>query len=86
MTPERLESFHDEVMQLNRIVDDLKLINRAEAGALELREEEISAMELLSRPAASFLTRFETLQIMISKGFFLRATDAKHTFWGFSKS
>ena len=48
---ERLNSLHDEVMQLTRIVEDLKLINRAEARVLELREEEFSATELLSRTA-----------------------------------
>ena len=69
MTPERLESLHDEVMQLNRIVEDLKLINRAEAGALELRKEEFSAVELLSRTASSFQTRFETHQIQVTRDF-----------------
>ena len=34
---ERLNSLHDEVMQLTRIDEDLKLINRAEAGMLKLR-------------------------------------------------
>jgi len=37
LSQERLNSLHDEVMQLTRIVEDLKLINRAEAGVLELR-------------------------------------------------
>ena len=44
-------------MQLTRIVEDLKLINRAEAGVLELREEEFSATELLSRTASGFETQ-----------------------------
>ena len=68
-TPERLESLHDEVMQLNRIVEDLKLINRAEAGALELRKEDFSAVELLSRTASSFQTRFESHQIQVTRDF-----------------
>ena len=38
LSQERLNSLHDEVIQLTRIVEDLKLINRAEARVLELRE------------------------------------------------
>ena len=55
LSQERLNSLHDEVMQLTRIVEDLKLINRAESGVLELREEEFSVTKLLSRTASGFL-------------------------------
>ena len=56
-------------MQLTRIGEDLKLINRAEAGVLELREEEFSATELLSRTASGFETRFDTHLIQVKKDF-----------------
>ncbi len=69
LSQERLNSLHDEVMQLTRIVEDLKLINRAEAGVLELREEEFSATELLSRTASGFETRFDTHLIQVKQDF-----------------
>ena len=69
LSQERLNSLHDEVMQLTHIVEDLKLINRAEAGVLELREEEFSATELLSRTASGFETRFDTHLIQVKQDF-----------------
>ena len=65
MSQEKLNSLHVEVMQLTRIVEDLKLINRAEAGVLELREEDFSPTELLSRTASGFETRFDTHLIQV---------------------
>ena len=56
-------------MQLTRIVEDLKLINRAEAGVLELREEDFSPTELLSRTASGFETRFDTHLIQVKQDF-----------------
>ena len=69
LSQERLNSLHDEVMQLTRIVEDLKLINRAEAVVLELREEDFSATELLSQTASGFETRFETHLIQVKQDF-----------------
>ncbi|MGA0441420.1 MAG: ATP-binding protein [bacterium] len=69
LSQERLNSLHDEVMQLTRIVEDLKLINRAEAGVLELREEDFSPTELLSRTASGFETRFDTHLIQVKQDF-----------------
>ena len=69
LSQDRLNSLHDEVMQLTRIVEDLKLINRAEAGVLELREEDFSPTELLSRTASGFETRFDTHLIQVKQDF-----------------
>jgi signal transduction histidine kinase len=55
-TRERIESLHEETMQLARLVDDLQDLALAEAGRLELAPERV-ALAALVRRAASGLER-----------------------------
>jgi signal transduction histidine kinase len=59
-TRERIESLHEETMQLARLVDDLQDLALAEAGRLELAPERVELAALVRR-AASGLER-EALQ------------------------
>jgi two-component system sensor histidine kinase BaeS len=48
-TPERLESLHEETMQLARLVDDLQDLALAEAGRLELEPQRVELAALVRR-------------------------------------
>ena len=50
----RLEELLDETQHLSRLVEDLRTIANAEAGALELRKEATDVAELIRDSAASF--------------------------------
>jgi len=50
----RLEELLDETRHLSRLVEDLRTIANAEAGALELRKEATDIAELIRESAASF--------------------------------
>jgi len=50
----RLEELLDETRHLSRLVEDLRTIANAEAGALELRKEATDIGELIRESAASF--------------------------------
>ncbi len=58
-TPERLTSLHHEVLHLSRLVDDLKLISRAEAGRLELNRRSLDLSTLLEETAQRFQGRLQ---------------------------
>ncbi len=57
-TPERMASLHAEVLRLDRIVKDLRLINRVEAGNLELNRVSVGLGELLHETTRRFRERF----------------------------
>lgn len=50
----RLDELLDETKHLSRLVEDLRTIANAEAGALELRKEPTDLAELIRETAASF--------------------------------
>ena len=60
---ERLVSLHAEVMHISRIVDDLKLINRAEAGDLSLSKVETDPIKLLRETLEQFKERLSKSEI-----------------------
>jgi len=62
---ERLASLHAEVMHISRIVDDLKLINRAEAGDLSLSKVETDPIKLFSETLEQFKERLSKSGIKI---------------------
>lgn len=64
-TPERLNSLHSEVMRLTRLVEDLKLINRAEAGRLELQQRPLDLTPFLRELTARFANRLEQSQLEV---------------------
>jgi two-component system sensor histidine kinase BaeS len=51
---ERLQGLLDETRHLSRLVEDLRTIANAEAGALELRKERVDPAELIRDAAAAF--------------------------------
>lgn len=53
-TPKRLDSVYDEIQQLERIVEDLRTLSLADAGALVLNRQEIAPRELLQRVATRY--------------------------------
>lgn len=53
-TPTRLDAVHEEILHLERIVDDLRTLSLADAGALVLNRQPIVVDELLQRVANRF--------------------------------
>lgn len=53
-TPKRLDAVYDEIQQLERIVEDLRTLSLADAGALVLNRQNISPRELLQRVATRY--------------------------------
>lgn len=53
-TPKRLDSVYEEIQQLERIVEDLRTLSLADAGALVLNFQEIGPRDLLQRVANRF--------------------------------
>ena len=63
---ERMASLHAEVMHISRIVDDLKLINRAESGDLSLNKVETDPIKLLIETLEQFNERLSNSGIKIN--------------------
>ena len=63
--PERFESLHAEVLHLARIVDDLKLLSRAEAGQLNLCKVELDPVKLLQQALEQYADRLAERGITI---------------------
>ncbi len=53
-TPQRLDAVYDEIQHLERIVEDLRTLSLADAGALVLNRQPVSPRELLQRVANRF--------------------------------
>ena len=63
---ERLASLHSEVMHISLIVDDLKLINQAESGNLNLSKVETDPIKLLIETLEQFNERLSNSGIKIN--------------------
>jgi signal transduction histidine kinase len=53
-TPARLEAVYEEIEHLERLVEDLRTLSLADAGALSLNRQALAPGELLSRVAARY--------------------------------
>ncbi len=53
-TPARLEAVYQEIEQLEHLVDDLRTLSLADAGALALNRQPLAPRELLTRVAARY--------------------------------
>jgi len=53
-TPERLRMMHAEAQRLKRLVDDLRTLSLADAGALPMQQAIVSVVPLLNRVAQAF--------------------------------
>jgi signal transduction histidine kinase len=53
-TSERLDTIHDEVQHLQRLVEDLRTLSQADSGDLTLNREPVAPLALLERMAKSY--------------------------------
>lgn len=53
-TPQRLETIYAEIERLQRMVEDLRTLTRAEAGELTLNRQDLPVERLLQQAAAAF--------------------------------
>lgn len=63
---EHLELVRDEAQQLERLIDDLRTLSLAEAGALALNREPVDLAELAREVAAAFATQAATAAVGLS--------------------
>jgi methyl-accepting chemotaxis protein len=65
-SPAVLESLHEEVLILNRLIEDLQELSLAEAGQLRFTRESVSIHEVLSRSVNASSAQAASKQITIS--------------------
>ena len=65
-TPKRLDSVYEEIQQLERIVEDLRTLSLADAGALVLNRYEIAPRDLLQRVANRFAPQADPKKITLT--------------------
>ena len=61
-----IDTIHEEVVHLSRLVEDLRLLAQADAGALHLNREPDSLEDLLRRTVEAFRPRTEAKEVSIS--------------------
>lgn len=64
-TPARLDAVYDEIVHLEHIVEDLRTLSLADAGALVLNRQEIAPRELLQRVANRFALQATNKKILL---------------------
>ncbi len=65
-TSARLEAMYDELQHLEHLVDDLRTLSLADAGALALNRQPLAPRELLNRVAARFAQQAEQKNIALT--------------------
>ena len=60
---ETLESVHQQVLQLNHLVEDVKLLSLLDAGALRLNFEQAAIGDVLDRSARGFLAKAQAKNV-----------------------
>jgi two-component system, OmpR family, sensor histidine kinase BaeS len=65
-TPGAVRSLHNEVLRLNRLVDDLYQLALSDLGALTYRKEEVDLREVLENAANSYRPEFERKSLTLS--------------------
>jgi two-component system, OmpR family, sensor histidine kinase BaeS len=66
MTPDRLNSLHSEVMNLNRLVNDLYELSMSDIGALNYQKQVIDVAETLNKTLESHRDEFDSKNITVS--------------------
>lgn len=66
-TQERMASLHSEVMNLNRLIDDLYELSLSDIGALSYRKQRVNLNEILDASLASLKSAFAEKQITINR-------------------
>lgn len=65
-TEDRLAVIHHEIEHLQRLVDDLRTLSRADAGELALNRQSLSPIELLKQVATTYNHQAEQKQIKVA--------------------
>jgi two-component system, OmpR family, sensor histidine kinase BaeS len=78
VTPENLEAVHEQVMLLNRLVEDLRTLANAEAGQLVLDRQPLNLVDLCQRQVMAFQSRADAAQIDLT----LQLDNGPVTVWG----
>ena len=63
---ETLESIHQQVLQLNHLVEDVKLLSLLDAGALRLNFEKAAVSDVLKRSVRGFMTKAQSKEIRLT--------------------
>jgi two-component system sensor histidine kinase BaeS len=69
ITPETIQSLHQEAMRLNRLVDDLYQLSLTDISALIYRKEDLNVDEVLRDSIESFRTEFGRKGIKVAGDF-----------------
>jgi signal transduction histidine kinase len=67
--PETIDAIYRQILQLHRLVDDLRLLTIAESGHLELRLESQPIADLLSSVVDAFAPRAQAKSISLSRNY-----------------
>jgi two-component system, OmpR family, sensor histidine kinase BaeS len=78
VTPENLDAVHEQVLLLNRLVEDLRTLANAEAGQLPLDRQPLNLAELCQRQVLAFQPRAAAAQIDLT----LQVAGDSATVWG----
>ena len=63
---ETLESIHQQVLQLNHLVEDVKLLSLLDAGALRLNFEKAAVGDVFDRSVRGFMTKAHSKEIRLN--------------------
>ena len=63
---ETLESIHQQVLQLNHLVEDVKLLSLIDAGALRLNFEKATVGDVLKRSVRGFVAKARSKEIRLN--------------------
>ena len=63
---ETLESIHQQVLQLNHLVEDVKLLSLLDAGALRLNFEKAALGDVLNRSVRGFMAKAHSKEIRLT--------------------
>ncbi len=66
VTPQTLETLHDEVMHLNRLVNDLYELSLSDLGALTYKKTEVNLVEVLQKALTPFKSRFTGKELQLN--------------------
>jgi two-component system, OmpR family, sensor histidine kinase BaeS len=66
LTPDRVDSLHSEVMNLNRLVNDLYELSMSDIGALNYQKQVIDTSEILNKTLESHRDEFDSKNIAIA--------------------
>ncbi|MFC1749060.1 ATP-binding protein [Pseudomonadota bacterium] len=73
--PQTLQSLHSEVIQLNKLVDDLYQLSLSDLGALDYHKEQIDISDVLEQQVANHQARFAAANLTLD----IKGCDEENT-------